>query len=160
MNLHRPLPNWITTQLLSAKIDVSNRRVIDQPDPSVITIDKNAEATMDQTHSASINSNEKLFPAKGIISVHQPLNVGTNRTLSSNSSIIRQKCLKKYGKRYFFQESQKRTPPMLYTFPGSGNTWCRLLVEYSIGIFSGKKYFDLLLHRLSCFSILLHLSFS
>ena len=115
---------------------------------------------MDQTHSASINSNEKLFPAKGIISVHQPLNVGTNRTLSSNSSIIRQKCLKKYGKRYFFQESQKRTPPMLYTFPGSGNTWCRLLVEYSIGIFSGKKYFDLLLHRLSCFSILLHLSFS
>ena len=115
---------------------------------------------MDQTHSASINSNEKFFPAKGIISEHQPLNVGTNRTFSSNSSIIRQKCLKKYGKRYFFQESQKRTPPMLYTFPGSGNTWCRLLVEYSIGIFSGKKYFDLLLHRLSCFSILLHLSFS
>jgi hypothetical protein len=31
---------------------------------------------------------------------------------------------------------------MLYTFPGSGNTWCRLLIEYSTGIYSGAVYND------------------
>jgi hypothetical protein len=29
---------------------------------------------------------------------------------------------------------------MLYTFPGSGNTWVRLLVEYSSGILTGSIY--------------------
>jgi hypothetical protein len=28
---------------------------------------------------------------------------------------------------------------MLYTFPGSGNSWCRLLVEYATGIYSGPR---------------------
>lgn len=33
-------------------------------------------------------------------------------------------------------------PPMLYTFPGSGNTWCRLLIEYSTGYYTGSVYND------------------
>jgi len=31
---------------------------------------------------------------------------------------------------------------MLYTFPGSGNTWSRLLIEYSTGILTGSVYND------------------
>ena len=33
-------------------------------------------------------------------------------------------------------------PVLLYSFPGSGNTWCRLLIEWSIGIFTGSMYDD------------------
>jgi len=31
---------------------------------------------------------------------------------------------------------------MLYTFPGSGNTWSRLLIEHATGIYSGSVYDD------------------
>jgi len=53
-----------------------------------------------------------------------------------------QECLSKYGKRAFFKDVEKRLPPMLYTFPGSGNTWIRLLIEYGTGIYSGSVYND------------------
>ena len=33
-------------------------------------------------------------------------------------------------------------PPLLISFPGSGNTWMRLLIEYSTGIYSGSIYAD------------------
>ena len=42
---------------------------------------------------------------------------------------------------------------MLYTFPGSGNTWCRLLVEYGTGIFSGEIRSD---NYIVCISVYLH----
>lgn len=34
------------------------------------------------------------------------------------------------------------SPPLLYSFPGSGNTWTRLLIEYATGFVSGSLYND------------------
>ena len=31
---------------------------------------------------------------------------------------------------------------MLYSFPGSGNTWVRLLIDWATGIYSGSFYLD------------------
>lgn len=36
----------------------------------------------------------------------------------------------------------QRRPPLLYSFPGSGNTWVRLLIELSTGIYTGSVYDD------------------
>eukprot|EP01038_Epipyxis_sp_PR26KG_P016023 gene16023-21749_t len=51
-------------------------------------------------------------------------------------------CKKRYSQRSYRNESDWRLPPMLYTFPGSGNTWCRMLIEYTTGIYSGSVYTD------------------
>lgn len=40
------------------------------------------------------------------------------------------------------EEMYKNAPPLLLSFPGSGNTWMRLLIEYSTGIYSGSIYTD------------------
>lgn len=75
-----------------------------------------------------------------------------NRTLSSTgdtSKLTKEQCKAKYGERHYLPLEQKKFPPMLYTFPGSGNTWCRLLIEYGTGIYSGSVYNDQsLLHSL------------
>lgn len=55
---------------------------------------------------------------------------------------LREQCRLKYGHRTYLPEKLKRLPPMLYTFPGAGNTWCRLLIEYSTGIYTGSVYDD------------------
>lgn len=34
------------------------------------------------------------------------------------------------------------SPPLLYSFPGSGNTWVRLLIDWSTGVYSGSFYLD------------------
>ena len=34
------------------------------------------------------------------------------------------------------------SPPLLYSFPGSGNTWVRLLIDWSTGVYSGSFYYD------------------
>jgi hypothetical protein len=53
-------------------------------------------------------------------------------------NITPEQCQASYSQRSFLPSSQSRIiPPMLYTFPGSGNSWCRLLVEYATGIYSG-----------------------
>lgn len=51
-------------------------------------------------------------------------------------------CRPKYGRLRYFGEKEKRSPPMLYTYPGSGNTWGRLLIEHATGIYSGSIYND------------------
>jgi hypothetical protein len=49
-----------------------------------------------------------------------------------------EQCQASYSQRSFLPSSPSQIlPPMLYTFPGSGNSWCRLLVEYATGIYSG-----------------------
>ena len=58
------------------------------------------------------------------------------------STLSRAECSAKYGSLRFFSEKERRPPPMLYTFPGSGNTWGRLLIEYATGIYSGSVYND------------------
>jgi hypothetical protein len=37
---------------------------------------------------------------------------------------------------------QQWSPPLLYSFPGSGNTWVRLLIDWSTGVYSGSFYTD------------------
>jgi hypothetical protein len=50
-----------------------------------------------------------------------------------NKRLSKQECMQRYGSRSYLNESNKRLPPMFYTFPGSGNTWGRLLIEYATG---------------------------
>jgi hypothetical protein len=50
-------------------------------------------------------------------------------------------CYQNYSRRAYYRY-QKFTPPLLYTFPGSGNTWTRLLIEYGTGILTGSMYND------------------
>ena len=59
-----------------------------------------------------------------------------------NSSCASKCC--EYSNRRFqsYQESLHQQHIMLYTFPGSGNTWMRLLLEYATGIYTGSIYND------------------
>ncbi|RYH28432.1 hypothetical protein EON65_12145, partial [archaeon] len=54
----------------------------------------------------------------------------------------REVCSGKFSHRAYLPENLKRLPPMFYTFPGSGNTWGRLLIEYSTGVYTGSVYND------------------
>jgi len=47
-----------------------------------------------------------------------------------------------FGSRDFLSSEHLQLPPLLYTIPGSGNTWARLLIEYATGILSGCLYDD------------------
>ena len=40
------------------------------------------------------------------------------------------------------------SPPLLLSFPGSGNTWLRLLIEYSTATYSGSIYGDKTLFKI------------
>jgi hypothetical protein len=66
----------------------------------------------------------------------------TFANLSNALSAEKQTCSAKYNSRMFLPESKMRLPPALYTFPGSGNTWCRLLIEFATGYYSGSLYSD------------------
>jgi len=75
----------------------------------------------------------------------------TNTTISSpvirtDVAVVdtkdRQQCFMKYGRRRYLPQKYKQLPPLLYTFPGSGNTWSRLLIEYATGIYTGSVYND------------------
>ena len=59
-----------------------------------------------------------------------------------DTALTKAACARRYGQLRFFSEREKRPPPMLYTFPGSGNTWGRLLIEHATGIYSGSVYND------------------
>lgn len=67
---------------------------------------------------------------------------GKEKVNYAGPSMTREQCKAKYGQLKYFKPSEKRLPPMLYTFPGSGNTWGRLLIEYATGIYSGSVYND------------------
>lgn len=49
------------------------------------------------------------------------------------------------NRRFYTDEDPLRQPPVLYSFPGAGNTWTRLLIEYATGIYTGSVYTDRLL---------------
>lgn len=67
---------------------------------------------------------------------------GKNIGKSSNVTLTKEICRNMFGQRHFLSLDEKRLPPMLYTFPGSGNTWGRLLIEHATGIYSGSVYND------------------
>ena len=58
-------------------------------------------------------------------------------------------CFELYRERTFLMDyvSSSHTPPLLYSFPGSGSTWCRLLIDFASGIYSGSVYDDSALFR-------------
>lgn len=51
-------------------------------------------------------------------------------------------CESKYGRREYKGKWVTDPPPLLLSFPGSGNTWTRLLVEIATGIYTGDIYTD------------------
>jgi len=53
-------------------------------------------------------------------------------------------CLRRWGYRRFLTRLQRarHLPPLLWTFPGAGNTWLRMLLDYSTGIYTGSIYGD------------------
>eukprot|EP00607_Mallomonas_marina_P005791 CAMPEP_0182437060 /NCGR_PEP_ID=MMETSP1167-20130531/84791_1 /TAXON_ID=2988 /ORGANISM="Mallomonas Sp, Strain CCMP3275" /LENGTH=509 /DNA_ID=CAMNT_0024629847 /DNA_START=245 /DNA_END=1774 /DNA_ORIENTATION=- len=57
-------------------------------------------------------------------------------------TLSHEQCKIKFGERHFLTGDQRRSPALLYTFPGSGNTWCRLLIESATGIHSGSWFND------------------
>lgn len=67
---------------------------------------------------------------------------GKEKINYAGPSMTRDQCKAKYGQLKYFKQTEKRLPPMLYTFPGSGNTWGRLLIEFATGIYSGSVYND------------------
>lgn len=66
--------------------------------------------------------------------------------LKHSESVDRTECNSRFGVRsYVPQELQKEKAAYLYTFPGSGNTWARLLLDYATGYYTGSIYKDKLL---------------
>jgi hypothetical protein len=59
-------------------------------------------------------------------------------------ALDRKRCEGSHGSREYLsiESSHGRVPPALYTFPGSGNTWVRMLIEYASGIHTGSVYRD------------------
>lgn len=51
-------------------------------------------------------------------------------------------CQHRFGHRRFLTPQQQHLPPLLWTFPGAGNTWIRVLLDYSTGVYSGAIYGD------------------
>lgn len=65
-----------------------------------------------------------------------------NETISSNISYVIQ-CNASNARRDYLSEADMHNPVLLLSLPGSGNTWVRLLLEYSVGIYTGSIYTDL-----------------
>ena len=63
---------------------------------------------------------------------------------SPQTSAEYRKCQRRYGYRRFWKKAERarHLPPLLWTFPGAGNTWVRMLLDYSTGIYSGSIYGD------------------
>ena len=56
-------------------------------------------------------------------------------------------CMEMYGNRSYLQQhpfdiKDMNIPPLLLSLPGSGNSWSRLLIEYSSGYYTGSIYGD------------------
>lgn len=65
-------------------------------------------------------------------------------TTSSPEPLTRSKCMRRHGYRRFYnrQQRMRHWPPLLWTFPGTGNTWMRMLLDYATGIYTGSIYGD------------------
>jgi hypothetical protein len=74
-----------------------------------------------------------------------------SRDINRNSSQCQQ--VQKLGRRYLTLteiaskgasriSGHSFVPALLYSFPGSGNTWARLLIDWSTGIYTGSFFYD------------------
>jgi len=50
--------------------------------------------------------------------------------------------MRRHGYRRFRPATQAAVPALLWTFPGAGNTWMRMAIDYSTGFYSGSIYGD------------------
>ena len=53
--------------------------------------------------------------------------------------------MRRHGYRRFWNRAQRarHLPPVLWTFPGAGNTWLRMLLDFSTGVYTGSIYGDM-----------------
>lgn len=56
-------------------------------------------------------------------------------------SLAESSCAADLPSRRFLDDSS-HVPALLWSFPGSGNTWARLLIEHATGIYTGSLYTD------------------
>ncbi|KAM3567920.1 hypothetical protein VYU27_009945 [Nannochloropsis oceanica] len=71
-----------------------------------------------------------------------PPQASTAIITSDSSPVSKEECLVHYGTRNFLESDDKRTPAVLYSYPGSGNTFARLLIDYGTGIYTGAMFDD------------------
>ena len=97
-------------------------------------------------HLCKLESHDSSLNAKAN---NTKLTAIPNRNHSHNNSICCSKtqCKSISPDRHFirsqhFSGNANFTPALLYSFPGSGNTWCRLLIEWSTGVYTGSMYDD------------------
>ena len=112
-NIYVPFYSLIFSQLLLTAMIAKNAEL------------KDAKLLADRTENG-------VLPAEDLVSSGGDM-TAVNRT----SAVSQSTCASKYARRHFFTKAESRTPSLLYTFPGSGNTWCRLLIEYGLGIYTG-----------------------
>lgn len=62
--------------------------------------------------------------------------------------IPREYCPSSYLQRRYLDDLNRPPPPLLYSFPGAGNTWTRQLIEYATGIYTGSLYNDRTLYSI------------
>lgn len=62
----------------------------------------------------------------------------------ASSASNKRECIRRHGYRRFWNKQQRarHLPPLLWTFPGAGNTWIRGLLDFSTGIYTGSIYGD------------------
>lgn len=78
-----------------------------------------------------------------LLAVAEPAETKQTKIDYVSTSEKKSMCIAKFDeKRRYFIENEERNPPVLYSFPGAGNTWCRLLIEYATGIYTGSIYND------------------
>jgi hypothetical protein len=84
----------------------------------------------------------KLSRTSSLLSKFKPPKANTTATKPKEG-----KCFNDFGQRKFFETGGKdgprsSSPVALFSIPGSGNTWSRLLLEYATGIYTGSIYND------------------
>ena len=64
--------------------------------------------------------------------------------MAEPAELARAQCMRRHGYRSFYGRYQRARylPPLLWTFPGTGNTWIRMLLDYSTGTYTGAIYGD------------------
>eukprot|EP01032_Pedospumella_encystans_P025405 gene25405-28717_t len=123
------------------------QKPIDEVAPTLTNIGiPNRAQPKEQEHAVTKENVQKpSLPGSPVVTVRTTaVNAHTQaeNITSHSDGLTREQCKDKYGERKYLTLDQKKHPPMLYTFPGAGNTWCRLLIEYSTGIYTGSVYND------------------
>jgi hypothetical protein len=118
--------------------DLSNIKKNIEDSLSSFSVDPAATVSSAAVPISSVSTSSSS-PSGYVISSNSSLTEGNEQ---SSALIKREKCHSLFHQRSFLPDSQKHLPPLLFTFPGSGNTWCRLLIEYGTGIYTGSVYND------------------